>query len=77
MGIVGGSGSGKPSFNRFANLRYPREDTVKKLSLTIPALYADHHVTIVKRLIEIDGGTVELRAAPEGGLDAVIRLRTT
>ena len=24
---------------------------MKKLSLTIPALYADHHVTIVKRLL--------------------------
>ena len=34
-------------------------------------------LAIVKRLIEIDGGTVELRAAPGGGLDAVIRLRTT
>ena len=33
-------------------------------------------LAIVKRLIEIDGGAVELRAAPEGGLDAVIRLRT-
>lgn len=34
-------------------------------------------LAIVKRLVEIDGGRVELRAAPEGGLDAVIRLRTT
>jgi signal transduction histidine kinase len=34
-------------------------------------------LAIVKRLVEIDGGSVELRAAPEGGLDAVIRLRTT
>ena len=34
-------------------------------------------LAIVKRLIEIDGGQVELRAAPGGGLDAVIRLRTT
>ncbi|MGD0274255.1 MAG: ATP-binding protein [Gaiellaceae bacterium] len=31
---------------------------------------------IVKRLIETDGGTVELREAPGGGLDAVIHLRT-
>jgi signal transduction histidine kinase len=31
-------------------------------------------LAIVKRLIEIDGGKVELRAAPGGGLDAVIRL---
>ncbi len=33
-------------------------------------------LAIVKRLVEIDGGSVELRAAPEGGLDAVIHLRT-
>ena len=33
-------------------------------------------LAIVKRLIEIDGGRVELRTAPEGGLDAFIRLRT-
>ncbi len=33
-------------------------------------------LAVVKRLIEIDGGTVELRAAPEGGLDAVIHLHT-
>jgi signal transduction histidine kinase len=33
-------------------------------------------LAIVKRLVEIDGGRVELRAAPGGGLDAVIRLRT-
>ena len=33
-------------------------------------------LAIVKRLIETDGGTVELRAAPEGGLDAVIHLHT-
>lgn len=31
-------------------------------------------LAIVKRLIEIDGGKVELRAAPGGGLDAIIRL---
>jgi two-component system OmpR family sensor kinase len=33
-------------------------------------------LAIVKRLVEIDEGSVELRAAPAGGLDAVIRLRT-
>jgi signal transduction histidine kinase len=33
-------------------------------------------LAIVKRLIETDGGTVELRAAPGGGLDAAIRLHT-
>ena len=30
---------------------------------------------IVKRLIELDGGSVELRDAPDGGLDVVLRLR--
>ena len=30
---------------------------------------------IVKRLIELDGGSVELRDAPGGGLDVVLRLR--
>jgi signal transduction histidine kinase len=34
-------------------------------------------LAIVKRLVEIDGGSVELRVAPGGGLDAVIRLRTS
>lgn len=33
-------------------------------------------LAIVKRLVETDGGSVELRQAPHGGLDAVIRLRT-
>jgi signal transduction histidine kinase len=32
-------------------------------------------LAIVRRLIEADGGTVELRAAPDHGLEAVIRLR--
>jgi signal transduction histidine kinase len=32
-------------------------------------------LAIVRRLVEADGGTVELRAAPERGLEAVIRLR--
>jgi signal transduction histidine kinase len=32
-------------------------------------------LAIVRRLVEIDGGTVELREAPGGGLDAVIHLR--
>jgi signal transduction histidine kinase len=32
-------------------------------------------LAIVKRLVETDGGTVELREAPGGGLDAVIRLQ--
>jgi signal transduction histidine kinase len=32
-------------------------------------------LAIVKRLVEIDGGRIELRDAPGGGLDAVIRLR--
>ena len=31
---------------------------------------------IVKRLIELDGGSVELRDAPGGGLDVVLRLRS-
>ena len=31
---------------------------------------------IVKRLIELDGGSVELRGRPEGGLDVVLRLRS-
>jgi len=30
---------------------------------------------IVKRLVELDGGSVELREAPGGGLDVVLRLR--
>lgn len=30
---------------------------------------------IVKRLVELDGGSVELRDAPGGGLDVVLRLR--
>jgi len=33
-------------------------------------------LAIVKRLVEIDGGRVELRAAEGGGLDAVIHLHT-
>jgi len=32
-------------------------------------------LSIVRRLVEIDGGTVELREAPGGGLDAVVHLR--
>jgi signal transduction histidine kinase len=32
-------------------------------------------LAIVRRLVEVDGGDVELRAAPSGGVDAVIRLR--
>jgi signal transduction histidine kinase len=32
-------------------------------------------LAIVRRLVEADGGNVELRAAPERGLEAVIRLR--
>jgi signal transduction histidine kinase len=32
-------------------------------------------LAIVKRLVESDGGEVELRAAPGGGLEAIIRLR--
>lgn len=32
-------------------------------------------LAIVKRLVEVDAGEVELRDAPSGGLDAVVRLR--
>jgi signal transduction histidine kinase len=32
-------------------------------------------LAIVRRLVEADGGTVELRAAPDHGLEAVLRLR--
>jgi signal transduction histidine kinase len=32
-------------------------------------------LAIVKRLVEIDGGRIELRNAPGGGLDAVVHLR--
>jgi two-component system, OmpR family, sensor kinase len=32
-------------------------------------------LAIVRRLVEADGGNVELRPAPERGLEAVIRLR--
>lgn len=32
-------------------------------------------LAIVKRLVEVDGGEVELREAPGGGVDAVVRLR--
>jgi signal transduction histidine kinase len=28
---------------------------------------------IAKRLVELDGGTIELRAASSGGIDAVVR----
>ena len=31
-------------------------------------------LAIVRRLVEIDGGKVELRDAPGGGLEAVVRL---
>jgi signal transduction histidine kinase len=34
-------------------------------------------LAIVKRLVTADGGDVELRAAPTGGVDAVVRLRRT
>jgi signal transduction histidine kinase len=30
-------------------------------------------LAIAKRLVELDGGTIELRAAPTGGVDAVVR----
>jgi signal transduction histidine kinase len=30
-------------------------------------------LAIVQRLVEVDGGTVELRDAPGGGLEAVVR----
>ena len=30
-------------------------------------------LSIAKRLIELDGGTIELRAAATGGIDAVVR----
>ena len=33
-------------------------------------------LAIVRRLVEADGGTVELLDAPAGGLEAVVRLRT-
>jgi signal transduction histidine kinase len=33
-------------------------------------------LAIVKRLVEADGGTVELRSPPAGGLEAVVRLRS-
>jgi signal transduction histidine kinase len=32
-------------------------------------------LAIVRRLVEVDGGSVELDAAPGGGIDAVVRLR--
>jgi signal transduction histidine kinase len=31
-------------------------------------------LAITRRLVEVDGGTVELRDRPEGGLDVVVRL---
>jgi signal transduction histidine kinase len=31
-------------------------------------------LAIVRKLVEADGGTVELRARPGGGLDAVVAL---
>lgn len=34
-------------------------------------------LAIVRRLVEADGGDVELAAAPGGGLDAIVRLRAT
>jgi signal transduction histidine kinase len=34
-------------------------------------------LAIVRRLVTADGGEVELRAAPTGGVDAVVRLRRT
>ena len=30
-------------------------------------------LAIAKRLVELDGGTIELRAASTGGIDAVVR----
>jgi signal transduction histidine kinase len=33
-------------------------------------------LAIVHRLVEADGGTLDLREAPTGGLDVVVRLRT-
>jgi signal transduction histidine kinase len=33
-------------------------------------------LAIVKRLVEADGGAVELRSPPTGGLEAVVRLRS-
>ncbi|RDI73810.1 Histidine kinase-, DNA gyrase B-, and HSP90-like ATPase [Gaiella occulta] len=34
-------------------------------------------LAIVRRLVEVDGGTIELRDAPGGGLEAVVRLPAT
>jgi signal transduction histidine kinase len=33
-------------------------------------------LAIVRRLVEQEGGTVELRAAPDRGLEAVVRFRS-